>query len=160
MLAERSHWGRAAIVVAFISAEKKRTASKSELSPSILAVSSSLQTCAESSSNAPGRKLGRGTLRSRLFWWFWPVFGCLVVQLHDAHTPNEGVHTYTHESNYSSTRLPACPAGVSLSWTWRAACSCDLTFNSDSVQTGSFKHSSSFFETVVCHNTLDSGSTC
>lgn len=58
MLAERSHWGRAAIVVAFISAVKKRTASKSELSPSILAVSSSLQTCAESSSNAPGRKLG------------------------------------------------------------------------------------------------------
>lgn len=77
MLAERSHWGRAAIVVAFISAVKKRTASKSELSPSILAVSSSLQTCAESSSNAPGRKLGRGTLRSRLFWWFWPVLAAL-----------------------------------------------------------------------------------
>lgn len=89
-------------------------------------------------------------------------FGCLVVQLHDAHAPDEGVHTHTHthESNYSSTRLPACPAGVSLSWAWMAACSCDLTFNSDYVQTGSFKHPSSFFETVVCHNTLDSGSTC
>lgn len=60
MLAERSHWGRAAIVVAFISAVKKRTASKSELSPSFLAVSSSLQTCAESSSNAPGRAVCSG----------------------------------------------------------------------------------------------------
>lgn len=48
-------------------------------------------------------------------------FGCLMVQLHDAHAPDEGVHTYTHESNYSSTRLPACPAGVSLSWAWMAA---------------------------------------
>ena len=152
ILAERSHWGRAAIVA-------------------VLLVQSRKEQLVNLNCRHP-------------FWLFLPCYKLvlslavtLLVENSERHTwelsvlmvlaglwythtcwRRAQVHAQKRLQLNPTTSLPGrCEPHLGVE---RAACSCVLTFNSGSVQTGSFRHSSSFSETGVCHNILNSRSTC